>query len=168
MTGGQNDSGAERLFTVKMRASLNGHHISGAERIVDPSRISRTFAALADRALRHPKGKPDFINLKAEVVGGALRIPALPVETVEVADFAEGWKIAGDMLREAGVVRADEICARFRETYGLRGAMLLDADTLERLDDTGDRGVTSRRRPERKTILLRRLRLPRRCFQLRA
>lgn len=141
MTGGQNDSGAERLFTVKMRASLNGHHISGAERIVDPSRISRTFAALADRALRHPKGTPDFINLKAEVVGGALRIPALPVETVEVADFAEGWKIAGDMLREAGVVRADEICARFRETYGLRGAMLLDADTLERLDDTGDRGV---------------------------
>ena len=141
MTGEPITSDAERLFTVKMRASLDGRHISGAERIVEPSRISRTFAALADRALRHPKGMPDFINLKAEVVDSALRIPALPVEAVEVADSAAGWKVAVETLREAGVTRADEIYVRFRETYGLRGAMLIDADTLERLDGTGDRGV---------------------------
>ena len=141
MTGARDDSAPSRLFTVKMRASLAGRHISGAERIVGLSRISRTFAAMAERALRHEKGTPDFINLKAEAVGGALRIPALPVSTVDVADPAAGWAVARETLRDAGVVRADEICDRFRETYGLRGAMILDADTLERLDDAGDRGV---------------------------
>ena len=141
MTGTKDDSAPNRLFTVKMRASLAGRHISGAERIVGSSRVSRTFAAMAERALRHEKGTPDFINLKAEAVGGALRIPALPVSTVDVADPAAGWAAVRETLRDAGVVRADEICECFHETYGLRGAMILDADTLERLDDTGDRGV---------------------------
>ena len=124
-----------------MRASRDGRHVSGAERIVPAARVSQTFSALAERALRHSKGAPDFVNLKAEAVGDLLRIPALPVTTFEAATVAEGWAKAVEILRAAGVVRAGEICGRFRETYALRGAMLLDADTLERLDPTGDRGV---------------------------
>ena len=131
----------ERLFTVKMRASRGGRHVSGAERIVPAGRIAQTLSALADRALRHSKGSPDFINLKAEAAGGVLRLPALPVTTFEVVSAEEGWAKAAEILRGAGVARADEICGRFRETYALRGAMLLDADTLERLDPSGDRGV---------------------------
>lgn len=135
------NSGVDGLFTVKMRASQGGRHVSGAERIVPVSRISSVFSALAERALRHSKGVPDFVNLKAEAAGDVRRVPALPVTTFEVASVSEGWEKAKEILRAAGVARADEICGRFRETYALRGAMLLDADTLERLDRSGGRGV---------------------------
>ena len=132
---------SERLFGVKMRASQEGRHVSGAERIVPASRVAQTLAALADRALRHSKGEPDFINLKADAVGEVVRIPSLPVSTVEVADAAEGWARAEEMLKAAGVARAREVCGLFRETYSMRGAMLLDADTLERLEPNPERGV---------------------------
>ena len=112
---------ADRLFAVKMRASRDGRHVSGAERIVPAARVSQTFSALAERALRHSKGAPDFVNLKAEAVGDLLRIPALPVTTFEAATVAEGWAKAVEILRAAGVVRAGEICGRFRETSALRG-----------------------------------------------
>ena len=37
--------------------------------------------------------------------------------------------------------RADSTLLRMRSTYGMRGAMLLDADTLERLEPDRARGV---------------------------
>ena len=131
----------ERLFSVRMRASQSGRHISGAERIVPPAGIAPAFAALADRALHHAKGVPDFINLKAEAVGDVLRIPALPVSTVEAATAEEGWAKVEETLLAAGFSRAREIRSLFRETYAMRGAMLLDADTLERLEPDRARGV---------------------------
>lgn len=131
----------ERLFSVKMRASRDGRHVSGAERIVRGPGIAPAFAALADRALHHAKGTPDFINLKAEAVGDVLRVPALPVSTVEVATAEDGWAKVEETLRAAGFSRAGEIRALFRETYSMRGAMLLDADTLERLEPDRARGV---------------------------
>ncbi len=136
-----NSETSEMLYAVKMRASLGGTHISGAERIVPPAEIPRTLSALASRAIAHSRGVPDEIHLKAEALSDILRIPSLRVETCEVATPAQGWQRACALLREEGVARADEICARFCETYPMRGAMILDADTLERLDDKGERGV---------------------------
>ena len=129
------------LFSVRMRASQSGRHISGAERIVPSAGIAPAFAALADRALHHAKGVPDFINLKAEAVGDVLRIPALPVSTVESTTAEEGWEKVEETLLAAGFSRAGEIRGLFRETYAMRGAMLLDADTLERLEPDRARGV---------------------------
>ena len=56
----------EISYSVKMRASTGGKHVSGAERIVSPKDISPTVAALARRALSHERGVPDSINIKVE------------------------------------------------------------------------------------------------------
>ena len=133
--------GGERLYGVKMRASLGGVHVSGAERIVDAKRIAPTLSALARRALGHERGVPDSINLKVEAQSDVLRIKALPVTTFTVADAAEGWAKVAEILSVAGFVRTREICGLFKETYSMRGAMLLDADTLERLEPDRERGV---------------------------
>ena len=130
-----------RLFSVKMRASRAGDHISGAERIALESSLPGLAAALASRALEHAKGRPDFINIKMEVAPPPLRIAALPVSTHTATTPDEGWRIVRSLLAADGITRIDAILGLFRETYGMRGAMLLDADTLERLEPDPARGV---------------------------
>ena len=130
-----------RLYGVKMRAALGGTHLSGAERIVPSGRIAGTLSGLARRALMHERGVPDSINLKVEELSDVVSIDALPVFLVDVADEKEGWARAESILSEAGFCRAREICGLFAETHSMRGAMLLDADTLERLEPDRARGI---------------------------
>jgi len=132
---------AENLFSVKMRASQEGAHISGAERIVPASALPQLAAVMTTRALDHAKGQPDFINIKIEAASEPLHLKALAVSTHPVKTPEEGWAIARALLVADGFTRIDEILALFRETYGMRGAMLLDADTLERLEPDPARGV---------------------------
>ena len=130
------------MFSVKMRASRDGVHTSGAERIVQAAAIPKLAATLAERALSHAKGAPDFINVKVErVMASPLRLKALAVTTHRAETPGEGWAIARRLLAADGISRIDEIIPLFRETYGMRGAMLLDADTLERLEPDPVRGV---------------------------
>lgn len=136
---------APALFCVKMRASAAGAHVSGAERIVPAARVPEVAAALAARALAHPKGAPDDIRIRVEPAGEPLRIPALPVATERTATAAEGLARAAELLAADGVSRVPEIMALFRDTYAMRGAMLLDADTLERLEPDRARGVRATR-----------------------
>ncbi len=133
------------LFSIKMRASRAGTHVSGAERIVPAAEAAQTAARLVERALCHAKGTPDFINVKIEDPGDILNIPALPVATIVTHTAAEGRARAAELLARAGIERIDEIMARFSETHGMRGAMLLDADTLERLEPDRARGVRATR-----------------------
>ena len=132
---------AEGLYSVKMRASQEGRHISGAERIVPSAAVPAVVAQLAARALEHSKGVPDSVNVKVERPGEIVRLKSLPVATNVTRTPAEGRALAADLLRAAGIGRIDEIMALFRETYSMRGAMLLDADTLERLEPDRARGV---------------------------
>ena len=130
-----------RLFSLKMRASRGAEHVSGAERIVSAAAAPETAAALVRRALAHSKGEPDFVNVKVARTDGALRVKALPVATEPAATPREGLAIAARLLREAGVARADEVVAMMAEAGPMRGAMLVDADTLERLEPDRARGV---------------------------
>ena len=129
------------LFSVKMRAARAGKHISGAERIVQERVVPQLAAAMAVRAIEHGNGKPDFINIKVEAAPEPIHLKALQVSTHEANTPEEGWAIARALLAADGITRIDEILALFRETYGMRGAMLLDADTLERLEPDMSRGV---------------------------
>lgn len=126
------------LFSIKMRSSRSGRHISGAERIVESARVE----AVAGEMVRRVKAAAyDFLNIKVERAGEVLRIPALQVFAHIVATPEEGWDVAERILRAAGFARAAEIRELFRETYPMRGAMLLDADSLERLEPDRERGV---------------------------
>ena len=130
-----------RLFAVKMRAARAGEHISGAERIVPAHGIPALAAALVERALHHAKGEPDEIHLKVEEASEIVHLEVLPVSTHVTQTPEEGRACAARLLADAGITRIDEIMARFAETYTMRGAMLLDADTLERLEPDCARGV---------------------------
>ena len=59
-------------YSIKMRASneVGGrrNHISGAEKIVSEDQLEEYCSHIIKRALKHSKGKPDFINLKIEAI----------------------------------------------------------------------------------------------------
>lgn len=135
------------LYSLKMRASQSkdgqNQHISGAERILNENELTSNVEALINRALHHSKGQPDFINLKIEAVADEEieYIDALPVKTVEVSNAAAGQQFIIDCLAKIGIVNASEIMKMFSQTYNMRGAMLLNVDTLERLEPNHERGI---------------------------
>ena len=130
------------LYSVKMRASREGQHISGAEKIVPARRVAAIASQLAERALSHPKGEPDFLNIKVEAQPRQMRrVKALAVTTHETRTPEEGLSLAAELLAGDGITRIGEIMGRFSESHSMRGAMLLDADTLERLEPDPERGV---------------------------
>lgn len=124
-----------------MRASHKGAHISGAERIVDSAAASSAASTLVRRALTHAKGIPDAISLKITAIQSPLQIKALPVKTIQANSPEEGLSIACCLLRECGISRADEVIDMIRTSPPMRGAMLVDAESLYRLDTNLDRGV---------------------------
>ena len=131
-------------YSIKMRASNEDEgHISGAEKIILEEELEQYCSCLLRRALRHSKGKPDFINLKIEAVREEeiLHLPALAVTTVNTANPEEGRGIVRDYLHRLGVIRVEEIMGFWRQSYAMRGAMLLDVDTLQRLEPDRERGV---------------------------
>lgn len=132
----------DALFSVKMRASQEKAHISGAEKLVGEAYLSKVCEQLLQRALNHAKGEPDEIHLKIEKVKEEVKIcDALPVKTISVKDPMEGREQMRGLLEAEGVEHAEAILAYFPQCWGMRGAMLLDIDTLERLEPNVERGI---------------------------
>ena len=137
------------IYSLKMRASKHTgsiqEHVSGAEKILPQQELPQQMEALLSRALHHAKGKADFINLKIEAVApeNLKYIEALPVSTHEAATPAEGRQFMCQIMAELGLTpdKCQKILERFQATYGMRGAMLLDVDTLERLEPDQQRGI---------------------------
>jgi 6-carboxyhexanoate--CoA ligase len=140
------------LYNVKMRAAQGGpheqggRHISGAERLVAYDHISETATAMLNRAFTHSRGRADFINIKVEAVANKtiLSAPLLPAATLEVADVSAGRTAAVKALTEAGVApyaaeRGMNALSALKDS--MRGAMLVCAQTGERLDETASRGI---------------------------
>nr|WP_296486929.1 6-carboxyhexanoate--CoA ligase [uncultured Acetatifactor sp.] len=131
-------------YSIKMRASNKEEgHISGAEKIIPEEELEQYCSRLLTRALGHSKGKPDFINLKIEAVKEEeiLHLPALNVTTVETSNAGEGMEVVSGYLHRLGLERAEEILAIWKQSYAMRGAILLDADTLQRLEPDRERGI---------------------------
>lgn len=135
------------LYNLRMRASKNGaggpEHVSGAEKIVSETAVRETAAALIERAMRHPRGEPDEVNVRVQKLDedSILRLKALPVKTVEVDTAEEGLETAAKLLESAGIGHAKEIFELLPETFKMRGAMLLDVSDMERLEPDKARGV---------------------------
>ena len=139
------------LYSVRMRAAQGGphekggHHISGAERIVKLEEVGAMAQSLADRALHHSKGTADFINITVDLIPPEkIRyIDCLKVEEHKTSSISESNQLATELLQgphisEAAVLKAISLLKSLDKS--MRGAMLVDAITGERLD-TGDRGV---------------------------
>lgn len=133
----------DSVYSLKMRADAKGRHISGAEKILPEAAVGEFAKALLARAMHHANGRPDFVNLKIEKLSAAKvqSLEALPVRTIEVSDAEQGRDVMTRLLEESGVADAATIVDMLYRTSGMRGAILLDADTLERLEPDRRRGV---------------------------
>lgn len=137
----------QSLFCLKMRAEENTSagkaHISGAEKIIAEERINDYAKSLIERALHHSKGAADFINLKIERVkkDELLTLDALSVTNIETKSVEEGYAEIRKFLADLKIEKIEEIVALLKETYAMRGAMLLDVRTLERLEPDKTRGI---------------------------
>ncbi|MCR5563309.1 MAG: 8-amino-7-oxononanoate synthase [Desulfovibrio sp.] len=132
-----------KLYSLKMRASAASKHVSGSERIVEAAEVPRSTADLAERGMSHPRGPVDFLNVKIERLQEAdiLHLDALPVSTVKTKDSREGREAMGAFLRGLEIASPDKVLRVLDAARGMRGAVLLDADTLERLEPDHTRGV---------------------------
>lgn len=129
------------LFSVKMRSSAGGTHISGAERIVEESEVPNVCAAMGTRALAHGKGKPDSITVTVTAIEGEVaHIPALPITEAHCADPAE----ARDAVIENLAPLTPHAAAAWKLLTGvrdMRGGILFHAATGRRLEPDHARGV---------------------------
>lgn len=128
-----------------MRAAKDEEHISGAENIVEENDLEKAVSLLVKRALTHTKGKSDFINIKIEEIEeNTLEIlKPLEVTTVDVKDHIEGMECVEVILNQLGIdeEKVNKILNMFNKTFNMRGAMLLDINTLERLEYDKQRGI---------------------------
>lgn len=140
------------LYSVRMRAAkggaheAGGSHISGAERLIEESRLVEMAQEMIRRALLHSKGRADFIRLTIDQVEEKRiqRVPLLPIKTFSVESANVGRILAKKLLMEAGVsnvAAATGICALSNLRKNMRGAMAVCAETGQRLDVTGERGI---------------------------
>lgn len=138
------------FFSIRMRASLGGQHISGAERLATADRVEALTAQMTARALAHSRGVPDEIRITVETVPpAALRFGQLPdLTTVPVATVEQGRTAALAELVRAGVSELAAKQTMAALTHGaapdggsLRGALLVDAASGVRLEPDQARGV---------------------------
>jgi 6-carboxyhexanoate--CoA ligase len=138
------------LYSIRMRASLEGRHLSGAERLATPDRLEQLAAAMVRRALEHDRGRAEAVQLSIEALpAGSVQEARLPdLQTLDVTDHHCGRAAAGKLLLEAGV--SSEAASSAMETIAggagpdgrsMRGAMLVDAGSGQRLEPDRDRGV---------------------------
>ncbi|ACR18235.1 6-carboxyhexanoate--CoA ligase [Corynebacterium kroppenstedtii] len=152
-------------FSIKMRASARvssspstsdgssgdhtesrdraDRHISGAERIVSASDIMQTVTELEHRAWTHSNGQPDDVVVSVHRVDEdeITHIPALTRETRHTHTVDDAHRTITEILRDAGIRTAEHALKALTRIRGMRGAMLLDADTGERRDTKDIRGV---------------------------
>ena len=133
----------EKIYSIKMRASSKERHISGAEKITDENHLQKYCTQLLERALKHAKGSPDTINIKIEEIHSSeiKYLDALPVTTCETATPEEGFRKIREFLQKLKIKQKDSILEKLKETYNMRGAMLLDVNSLNRLEPNLERGI---------------------------
>ena len=135
------------LFSVKMRSSKGGLHISGAERIVPEEQLEEVILSLFRRARNHSKGRPDFISLKLEELKEEpVYLRALPVYEVKGGAPTETLLEKLFSLSEVPVSLGLRFYRRLLEGISpsggvMRGAAIVEVPSGRRLEPDRERGV---------------------------
>jgi len=130
------------MYSIKMRASRNGKHISGAETIVEREKVEEYVLKFIRRAFSHELGTPDFISIKIEEIQEDIEyVPHLPITTLECRSKEEAREVARDILKREGI-KEEVIEEAFKivERGGMRGASIMNLQG-ERLEPDKERGV---------------------------
>jgi 6-carboxyhexanoate--CoA ligase len=141
------------IYSIRMRASAGNRHISGAERIISPIKLDATVQALIARA-REKKTPPEQIVITIEHLGNmpVSKLTALDVVTVNTPDMATGRSVASRILQSLGILEesimnALNLLSKGAAPFGInmRGAMIIDAVSGERLEPDHERGIRASR-----------------------
>jgi 6-carboxyhexanoate--CoA ligase len=138
------------IYSVRMRASSFDRHVSGAERIVKKPQVDTVCHELLLRALNAKECGADKIICQVEKINAETimyaRLPDL--QPFRVNDFSTGRSLAQKLLVQAGVqpeaaIQALSLLARGAAPGGgvMRGAVLMDSTTGERLEKDQAKGV---------------------------
>ena len=135
------------LYSLKLRAAQleNGRekHCAGAERMVEKEHILAVAQSLLERGINRGEVMPDFIQLKIEKVNRdeVIELAALPVKTIDVPDAITGIAEMRNILETMDLPNVSALLELLQSRQNMRGAILLDVDTLERLEPDKERGV---------------------------
>ncbi len=130
-------------YSVRMRASKQGLHLSGAEGIHDKNDVVKVVQIYTQRALLHEKGRADEINLIVEELKEKPRkISSIPLCTLNSRNPDAVRKAIFKILSSIGITERAIEDAYKSITSGItmRGAMLMDIDGV-RLEPDLLRGV---------------------------
>ncbi len=141
------------LYSIRMRATIGERHVSGAERIVTKENVERTLDELVERAVRKGCSRDQVIVTVESLGDGHVQhLTALDVITINVPDRHAARSIAKRVLQLAGVSgQAVEVAiTHISEGAALsggnmRGAMVMDAKSGDRLEPDRERGVRASR-----------------------
>lgn len=138
------------FYSIRMRASQNKannseqKHISGGERICDYTELRSTADQLLEKAMTHSRGRPDFIQIKLDLIEQTIQsLPPLPIKTNKALSVIEGRQLAKDLLISQGITEAaiEKALTIIQLLPALRGAIIVDRYSGERLDSSGQRGI---------------------------
>lgn len=142
------------MYSIRMRASKNKEHISGAERIVPVGDMHKTVSALINRALSHERGKPDKINISIDNIEpkNIIKLKGINITTISAENFTKGRLYASQLLELIGVSkRAIKMAVDYMakgaspDKKNMRGAMIIDYKTGKRIEPDKYRGVRASR-----------------------
>ena len=125
------------MYSIKMRASHEDVHISGAETMCEFEDLENYLKKYFNKAFNHENGNIDFLNLKIEKVKAPIQtLVALPVvENLNdtLTQLAKQTDVSEYALNKGLEYIKNDI------TY--TGAIILSAQTGQRLDSTEQRGI---------------------------
>ncbi len=138
------------LYSVRMHASAGGEHLCGAERMVGPEQLGAAASAMLGRAIDRGGARLENLSLHVEAIepDQIKRTGLLAVRTVRATEPEAAWHdairlVGGLGVAEAAVRDAAEAIRGGAAPDGgnMRGAMIIDAATGDRLEPDRNRGV---------------------------
>ncbi len=135
------------LFSIKIRSSKGGKHLSGAERIVNEKELDKTVEELYKRVKRKD---PDSINLKIKKIKNPPTVVpfSLQIKNLTFSSYKEANEKAIEILKRVVNIKEEklrEIISLLHEgaspdRENMRGAMIVNEDG-ERIELDRYRGV---------------------------
>lgn len=119
-------------------------HISGAEGLYEEREIAAAINQYVQRALRHPRGRPDKIVLTVEEIKRQpRRAPLLPVSTLQCASPDEARALIVHALSSFGASKRaiNAALATLSSRKTLRGAALIRLRSGRHAEPDRERGV---------------------------
>ncbi|MDW4100672.1 6-carboxyhexanoate--CoA ligase [Staphylococcus saprophyticus] len=125
------------MYSIKMRASNQQIHISGAETICEFENLEKTIKKYFNKGFYHENGSIDFLNLKIEKI-------TKPIQNLEPLTIIQNQNASMEDLANNSGVSDKALKNGFKyieNDISYTGAIVLSAKTGERLDSTENRGI---------------------------